>query len=298
MWDDDKALSGLSVTLGAMACLAIVASLVAWLARQPAFAIREVAVTTPLVRVSAPHLEAAIREEVAGTFFTVDLERTRAALASVPWVRGVALRRQWPGRLEVAIEEHVPFARYGDGLLVNSRGETFAARLDGALPRFAGPEGRSAEMTRRYQAWSPLLVTLGYTIVELSLSDRGGWRVRALGDSGPLTLELGRDEPTERLQRFAHAHARTLGALTRQGTRIDHVDLRYRTGFTARVPGFREGALKAATTRATGGGARPASPSPVAPNPAAPEPAAPCDSSSFSCERPDGPAPATPDALT
>jgi hypothetical protein len=35
-------------------------------------------------------------------------------------------------------------------------------------------------------------------------------------------------------------YERTIGTLGRAGTRIEHVDLRYRNGFAARVPGFRE----------------------------------------------------------
>jgi len=106
MWDDAKQMNALAITLAAITavCLAWVA--VAWIVRQPAFGFREVVVTAPLQRASAAHLEAVVREELAGTFFTMDLERARGALAQVPWVRNVALRRQWPHRLEVTVDEH------------------------------------------------------------------------------------------------------------------------------------------------------------------------------------------------
>ena len=42
------------------------------------------------------------------------------------------------------------------------------------------------------------------------------------------------------------AYGRTIGALARSGTRVAEVDLRYRNGFAARVPGFREKAPKRA----------------------------------------------------
>ena len=74
----------------------------------------------------------------------------------------------------------------------------------------------------------------------MRLSPRGGWRLKAAGSDGALTLELGRDEPDARLARFVAAHRRTLGALARAGTRVETVDLRYRNGFAARVPAFRE----------------------------------------------------------
>ena len=61
-------------------------------------------------------------------------------------MRSVALRRQWPHRLEVTVDEHEPLARWNDAGLVSTRGEVFAADWNGELPQFEGPEGRAAEM--------------------------------------------------------------------------------------------------------------------------------------------------------
>ena len=206
-------------------------------------------VTAPLARANGAHLEAVIREELTGTFFTMDLERARNALAEVPWVRNVALRRQWPHRLEITVDEHEPLARWNDAALVNTRGEVFAAESRADLPQFEGPDGRAAEITERYRSWSDVLRPLSLVVTQVRLSPRGGWKVVTLGPAGPLTIELGRDEADARLARFVVAHGRTLGALARAGTRIDAVDLRYRSGFAARVPGFREkGAKPAART--------------------------------------------------
>ena len=240
MWDDAKALSGTAATLATMAIVALFATLAVWLVRQPAFAIREVVVVTPPKRASAAQLEAVIRDAIHGTFFTIDLAGARAAIGSVPWVRSVALRRQWPRRLEVSIEEHEPLARFGEGALVNTFGETFAGAYAGALPRFAGPAAHAAEMAARYREWSAIVAPLALEITDVAMSARGGWRIRANGAAGALTLELGRDEPDARLKRFVDAHPRTVGALARRGTRIEFVDLRYRNGFAARVPEFRE----------------------------------------------------------
>lgn len=240
MWDDPKALNAFAATLASIATLMIAAGVVAWLARNDAFAFREVVVATPLERAKPAHLEAAIRSDLSGTFFTLDLEAARAALAKVPWVRAASLRRQWPGRLEIAIEEQVPFARWGDTALVNSQGEVFAAAYDGELPQFDGPDASAALMTSRYREWSGLFAPLGLKLRAIALSARGGWRLVAGGDDAPLAIELGREDIDARIARFVGAYARTIGAFGRAGTRADGVDLRYRNGFAARVPGFRE----------------------------------------------------------
>jgi cell division protein FtsQ len=244
MWDDAKALNALAATLGGMAGVAILAAATLWLARQPLFAIREVVVATPLVRTSTPHLEAVIRDELAGTFFTMDLDAARRAIGAVPWVRKVGVRRQWPHRLEIAIEEHRPLGRWNDGALVNPEGETFVATHAGPLPQLRVPDHYAGDVAGRYAEWTATLAPLGLGVAELAVSARGAWRLRADGPQGPLTLELGRDDPAGRLARFVAAYGRTIGALARQGTRVDHVDLRYRNGFAARVPGLREAPAK------------------------------------------------------
>ena len=240
MWDDVRQLNAIAVTLTLIAAAFLVWALAGRVTRLPLFAFREIVVTTPLTRTSAAHLESVIRGELTGTFFTMNLDAARASLGSVPWVRGVALRRQWPRRLEIEIDEHVPFARWNDAALVDERGEVFVASYAGDLPEFAGPNGQAALMTARYREWSALLAPLALDLRGLQLSARGGWQLRARSDAGPLTLDVGRDDVAARLSRFLAVYARTLGVLARAGTHVDHVDLRYRNGFAARMPGFRE----------------------------------------------------------
>ena len=240
MWDDAKQMNALAITLAAITAVCLAWAAVVWIVRQPAFDFREVVVTTPLQRTSAAHLEAVVREELTGTFFTMDLERARGALAQVPWVRSVALRRQWPHRLEVSVDEHEALARWNDGALVSARGDVFAAPTGADLPQLEGPDGRAGDVTARYRAWSDALAPLALTVREVRLSPRGGWQLHAAGPNGALSIDLPRDEPDARLARFVAVHGRTLGALARSGTRVDAVDLRYRSGFAARIPAFRE----------------------------------------------------------
>jgi cell division protein FtsQ len=167
------------------------------------------------------------------------LPEARASLQKVAWVKSVALRRRWPDRLEVSVVEHEPLARWNDSGLVDIEGEAFSADFDGDLPQFNGPEGTSAQLAARFRDFGAALSSRALAISELQLSPRGAWRIKTTG-SAPLTIELGRSAPGERLTRFVAYHARTLGALARAGTRVEYVDLRYRNGFAVRVPGFVE----------------------------------------------------------
>ena len=163
----------------------------------------------------------------------------------MPWVRGIALRRQWPNRLDVFVTEHTPLARWNDNALVNQEGEVFIADYDGELPQFTGPEGAAGEMSARFVEFGTALERVGLTIGEMRLSARGGWELKTAA-APALTISLGRSEPAERLNRFVGYYARTVGALARAGTRVEYADLRYRNGFAARIPGFKERAVKKA----------------------------------------------------
>jgi cell division protein FtsQ len=240
MWDDTKAMNAAAITLALLATLALAGAAVSWAVHQPLFAYRNVVVTAPLARADAAYVEAVIRHELSGTFFTLNLEHARGALAKVPWVKTVALRRQWPQRLDITIIEHEPLARWNDSALVDTDGEVFAADFDGELPSFTGPEGRAADVTSQYRSWRDALATIGLALNTLTLSARESWSLMAVDHGAPLAIELGRTDPDQRLATLIANYPHTLGALARAGTKAEYVDLRYRAGFAVRIPGFRE----------------------------------------------------------
>ena len=90
MWDDARQLNAIAVTLTVIAVAFLAWAAVGWVTRLPAFDYREVVVTTPLARASGAHLEAVIRGELRGTFFTMDLDAARASLGA----RAVGARRR------------------------------------------------------------------------------------------------------------------------------------------------------------------------------------------------------------
>jgi cell division protein FtsQ len=240
MWDDAKALNAAAITLAALAIVALLAGAVLRAVRLPIFAFRDVVVTAPLARASAAHVEAVLRSELHGTFFTLDFDAARAALRDVPWVKQVALRGQGPARLEVTIDEYLPLALWNDNALVDPDGAVFAAGYDGELPQLEGPDGRAPDVVARYRAFRDVLAPLGLALTSLTLTPRGSWSLKAAGASGSMAIALGRADVDVRLARLASVYPRTIGALLRAGRNVEYVDLRYRAGFAARVPGLRD----------------------------------------------------------
>jgi cell division protein FtsQ len=234
MWDKPPVINALATVLFIVAGLLALYAVVARVTQLPAFALREIRVDHALNRVTRDEVEDVARREIRGNFFTVNLAATRAAFERLPWVRSASVRRYWPARLDVALEEHAPFARWEAAELVNTHGEVFRAAYDGELPAFSGPEGTAREIAIQYRYFRRALAAIGENPVEVQVTERRAWRIRL--ESG-LTLALGRESIEARVNRFAAVHGRTLAAL---GRRVDYVDLRYANGFAVRIPGLQD----------------------------------------------------------
>lgn len=228
MWDNPRLLNAAAGFLVGITVLACALAGAHWLLRSTLFPLRVVEVSTPLHNASREDLHAVLARHAAGNFFALRIDELRAAAEQVPWVRRASVRRVWPDRLEVAIEEHVAFARWGADGLVNVQGERFAAESDAPLPLFIGPPGSEREIARRYGPFAQRIAPLGSPLERVVLSARHGWQLRL---ASGLQITLGRDVDAadERLARFVEAYAR-LGS-----GRADVVDLRYPNGFAVRT---------------------------------------------------------------
>lgn len=234
MWSNwrllDGIASGLFVAAAAIAGYFVIVAVLA----SASFPLKVVRVAGELEHVRSEAIRERLAGNVTGNFFGADLDTVRGAIESMPWVRRAAVRRQWPDRILVRIEEHVPVARWSDHRLVNTHGELFVGDVDRTLPELAGPPGAEREVASRYAAFSALVAPIGSSLAELVLSPRRAWRLR-LADG--TTVEIGSDQAPDtaeaRLARFVSAYPQVLATL--QGS-IRHVDLRYPNGFAVRVP--------------------------------------------------------------
>jgi cell division protein FtsQ len=201
----------------------------AWLGVQaiPAQPAGRVVFSGELERIEPRELEALSQSIQGAGGDGASLGAIREAARRLPWVREATVRKNFPDVVEIALQAHVPLARWADDRLVSTRGELFHGELQEELPRFSGPDSAAAEMTRRYPALARLSHPLGSPIREVRVSVRGAWQVVL---ASGLTLELGRDDIESRLARFAAAWPRLPGPLPGS-----HVDLRYANGFAVQL---------------------------------------------------------------
>jgi cell division protein FtsQ len=246
MWDNAPLLRVLANVLFLISMCAALFGAVHYLIHMPGLLpLSEVRLSAAPRRVDPSDILSVVRSDVQGNFFTVDIERFRKSLERLPWVRSVSVRREFPKGLEVTLEEHLPLATWNKDALVNQHGEVFVA--DGAkpaatavnghrpssndgtavdLPEFIGQDGTSVEVTDGYLQFSRQLAALGLRVTKLALSPRHAWELHL---SNGMVLELGREDVQQRLAVFVQVYPYSLAALQ---TRVKHVDLRYRNGFS------------------------------------------------------------------
>ncbi|MBI3527818.1 MAG: cell division protein FtsQ/DivIB [Betaproteobacteria bacterium] len=233
MWDDAAAMRMTANLLYAIAGVLLLYGTAHYVVHLPVFPLRDIQLTGDVVHVTHEQVEAVVTRELRGNFFTMDLAQARAAFEKLPWVRKVNVRRQWPDRLEVAVEEHRPLARWGSTALVSAQGEVFEAATNTTLPVLQGPEGAAPEVVSHFQEFERVLEPIGRRIVQITMSARRAWVLKL--DDGTV-LELGRDNLESRLAGFVAAYERTVARLPRPST---YIDLRYTNGFAVRSPGLK-----------------------------------------------------------
>lgn len=241
---DVRLMNGTATVLFTLLAVLLLAAAAWWAVRHPLFAVGSISVQGDVARNSVATLRANVAPQLVGNFFTLDLGAARRSFEQVPWVRSATVRRQFPNRLQVVLEEHRAAAFWGEdggSRLVNSFGEVFEANRgaveEEGLPRLAGPADQSAQVLAMYRALAPLFEPLDLALQRLTLTTRGSWQAGL--DTGA-DVELGRgtvEEVAARTRRFAVTLTEATSRLGRRPEALLSADLRHGDGYAIRLRG-------------------------------------------------------------
>jgi cell division protein FtsQ len=172
-----------------------------------------------------------------GNFFKLNVDEVQTQVLDLPWVYSVAVRKEWPNELKIYVVDQRPAALWNGDFLINKSGDVFQAdisRVTHYLPSFFGPAGTEQIALKNYRNFNSLLDYKNLSIDELVLTERFSWQLTL--DDG-VTLNLGREERVERIQRFMDAYAMIKAKLEEKiiiekdkNQAVDYIDLRYDTG--------------------------------------------------------------------
>lgn len=242
---DVRWMNRLSTAMLVIAVLGGVAFAASRLFLRPEFALTHITVVGDVVHNNPVTIQANVAPKLKGNFYTLDLAQARAAFEAVPWVRRALVRREFPNRLKVVLQEHQAVAYWGpedEPKLLNNFGEVFDANVDEVdqddLPRLNGPDSESAQVLGMYRLLKTPFQLLDVGMEELELSSRGSWRVGL--DSGAF-IEIGtgsNDEIVRRVQRFVSTFTQVSSKYGLHADALLAADLRYPQGYSLRLRGI------------------------------------------------------------
>ena len=241
-WNSPARLNRLSGLLAAISGLVLIGLFFFWMANRPVFVVKRVIVESvagDLKHVSASQIHAAVAETLNGTVLSADLVQIHRSLQAIPWIRSVTVRRIWPNRLLVRLEEQRAVAVWPNGRLVNNAGESFAALAadheeNCRLIPLAGPAGSERLVLDRARLLAQWIAPTQRHLQRLTLSEQYAWTAEL---SGGLVIELGRDALAtpveERVRMFVKTQPWLAQRLGSPGElpRLARADLRYAIGY-------------------------------------------------------------------
>lgn len=206
------------------------------------FPVDEVNIVGELKFLNKNEIEQVVRNNIAGGYFTVDLNNVRDVLLQQPWLKNVSLRRQWPATLNIFIEEQLPIAFWNDDSYISENGSIFTPELINKklnLPALRGPRGQHENVWQFMNVLYKEMALLEYEVVRLNLDDRRAWQLEVRGlyekQESRINVRLGRFDTEKRMLRFI----RLLPALTADNGLLNNdikiIDMRYPNGFAVQM---------------------------------------------------------------
>jgi len=241
---DVRLMQWTSVALFGLAFLLCMASAIGWLLRHPVFSIQGITVKGNVTHSNVVTLRANVLPQLSGNFFTLNLLQARQAFEQIPWIRSALVRREFPNRLSVTLDEFQPVALWGfegDGKFLSVEGAIFEVNADDVdsdtLPLLKGPESQAKTVLDMYKFLKPMMAKMDLSLDKLELSQRGSWTAQLASGA---TLELGhgtQQEISDRLQLFFKTLTQVASRYGRTVTSLLSADLRYDNGYALRLRG-------------------------------------------------------------
>ncbi len=229
----------IGIALCGFAAYAIVQNLVL-----PTLEIRELVVTGEKDERAINDVRQAVESELDGSFFSQDLERIKAAVERLTWVKSVTVTRLWPNSVDVTVTRLEPVARWEDGRLVSEQGVVYVplveeAEKTKALPLIVADTTMFAPDAVKFLPKFEVIAQKANAHVHaIAVTYRGSWAVTlAMPKAATLRVELGRatasDVIFDRLSLVLENYARVCETMT---SCPSFIDARYENAFAVRLP--------------------------------------------------------------
>tara|TARA_B100000989_G_scaffold267455_1_gene221542 strand:+ start:36179 stop:36802 length:624 start_codon:yes stop_codon:yes gene_type:complete len=201
------------------------------------FPINTVKVTGEYPHINRQALQDVVVPDTDHGFFAMKMNKIKHHVEQLPWVAKADVKRVWPDKLVIHINEKQAAANWNKDSILTNSGEVFTPLKGDTqknLPKLTGPAGQELEVFREFNTISQQLQPLGLTVTELRLSPRNAWRMKL---SNGLEVVIGHSDVNERVTRFVKAYPKVIDG---RDDDVVYVDLRYPHGMAVRWRGAKQ----------------------------------------------------------
>jgi len=204
---------------------------------QQKFNIRKITLTGDAAHVDRAGLQQSVARMIKGNYFSLNSEEIIQAVAELPWVEKVRLRRRWPDTLMIDVEEYQPIALWGEDRWLTTSGKIVALPLPKniVLPQLGGPSSAAEQVWNTYQKWSKKFAQNGIRLRKMKLSKQHlytltlEYTTRMIDSARGFEMILAEKNAEQQLSAFLISRRQSLIELPGQ---IKTVDMRYPSGFS------------------------------------------------------------------
>lgn len=193
--------------------------------------IKAVVINTSLQNVAKQDVRDVAAKYVRDGFFTVDLTNFENDMEQIPWIYKANIKRQWPGKLVIAIQEQLPRFRWTGQSLLNEEAVPFLVNnFDAyqALPKLSGRAGREAYLVRLYDQYNERFNQLGSPIASIEEDARYD---KVITLSNGISINVGREQTSKQIERCLQSFSEFT---ENERAAIAAIDLRHSNGFAVR----------------------------------------------------------------
>ena len=176
------------------------------LAQNERFAVRSIELKNEPQYVTHSEILEVVKTHLNKGFFRLDVEAIQKSILTLPWVSEVKVKRVWPDKVAIEIQEHVALACWNDKGILTTEGYIFYPNpntISEKLPKFSGEGNRAKEMLQQYFSALEQLTPIGLMVKSMALSPTGTWQMVLDNEIG---IILGKAGFIERLTRFAEVY--------------------------------------------------------------------------------------------
>jgi len=202
-----------------------------YLRRPTTLPFHHVQLVYPAQRIDEKQIRQLAWNNIDGGFFSLKVDKLKAALLHQPWIASVSIRRKWPDTVALSIDEKPPEARWGAKGVISANADVFYPPPDSipvGLSTIIAPLGQKNEILSNFQKLSDILLQLHLRVKTLTVTDRGVYQMTL---SNGVRVMIGRDDVQQRFRRFVDLYPKIIEG--RRGE-LAGVDLRYPNGFSVK----------------------------------------------------------------